>query len=111
MTPNFLSEKLTGPHLVKKTLAFYGTRRFDPSACPAPQPDEFSPHTSILCLQVILILSSLLRVGIPSGIFPSRFPPKTLYAFLFTTVHATCPAHHILLDLITQIIFGEGLES
>jgi hypothetical protein len=26
-------------------------------------------------------------------------------------VHATCPAHHILLDLITQIIFGEGLES
>jgi hypothetical protein len=30
-----------------------------------------------------------------------------LYVFLISSMYATCPAHHILLDLITIIIFGE----
>ena len=29
----------------------------------------------------------------------------------FSPIHATCPAHHILLDLITQGIFGEEYWS
>ena len=30
-----------------------------------------------------------------------------LYAFLFSSVHSTCPAHLILFDLTTLIVFGE----
>ena len=56
----------------------------------------------------ILILSSL---GLPSALFPSGFPTKTLYASLLSLVCATCATHLILLDLITQIIFGEEYRS
>jgi hypothetical protein len=32
----------------------------------------------------LLVLSFHLHIGLPSGLFPSGFPTKTLYAFLFT---------------------------
>jgi hypothetical protein len=34
-------------------------------------------------------------------------PTNILYAFLFFFNRATCPAHLILLDLITPIVLGE----
>jgi hypothetical protein len=37
----------------------------------------------------ILILSTHLRLGIPSGLFPSHFPTNILYAFLFSFIRAT----------------------
>ena len=43
-------EKLTGPQLVKKFPAFYGTRRFElqvPDICPCPDPDQSSPYPHI----------------------------------------------------------------
>jgi hypothetical protein len=56
----------------------------------------------------ILILSSHRRPGLsgfcPSGFF---FTPK-LHAFLFCTTRATSPAHIILLDSITAVIFSDN---
>ena len=59
----------------------------------------------------ILILSSHIRLGLPSGLFPSGFPTKTQYTSHLSPIRATCPAHLILLDLITRTIFGEEHRS
>ena len=79
-----LLEKLTGLQLVKKFPAFHGIRRF------------ITPLTSIRHLSVSWaspiqsiyphptswrssLISTHLRLGLPSGLLPSGFPTKTLY--------------------------------
>jgi len=56
---------------------------------------------------ISLISSSQLRLGLPSGLFPSGFPIKILYAFFFSPMRATCAVDPILVDLITLIRFDE----
>ena len=55
----------------------------------------------------ILILSSHLRLGLSNGLFPVGLPVNIMKALLPSSVLATCPAHLILLDLITLTILGE----
>jgi hypothetical protein len=76
------------------------------STCSYPEPDKSSPHHPI-SLRSILILCTHLRLGLPSSLFPPGFPTNNLYAFFFSPIRATCPAHLILLDLIILIILGE----
>jgi hypothetical protein len=56
-------------------------------------------------------LSTHLRLGLPSGLFPSGFPNNNLYTFLFSPIRATCPDHLIPLDFIILIILGEEYKS
>jgi len=58
----------------------------------------------------ILILSSHLRPGLLSGLFHLGFATKMKYAFLIFPMHATCPAHLILLYFITLSIYGESYK-
>jgi hypothetical protein len=61
----------------------------------------------LIALIYILILSTYLRLGRPSGLFPSGFPTNILYALFFSPINAICPVHLILLDLIILSILGE----
>jgi hypothetical protein len=67
------------------------------------------PHST--SWRTILILSSHLRLGLPGCLFPSGFPTKTLYTPFISHIRAKCPAHLILLDLITRTIYGEQYRS
>jgi len=59
----------------------------------------------------ILILSSHLRLGLPSGLLLSGLPIKSLSTPLLAPICATCPTHPILLDFITRTIMGEENKS
>jgi len=108
-----LLEKLTGLQLVKKFSSFYGTRWFITALTSvrhwASPIQSLYPHPTFW--RPILILSTHLRLGLPSGLFPSRFPTKALYATLSSPIRATCPAHLILLDFITRTILGEEYST
>ena len=64
----------------------------------------------IKLLEEVLVLSYQC-LGPPSGLFPSCFPTKTLYVPLLSPLHATCPVHVMLIELITRIKYGEEQRS
>ena len=94
-----LLEKLTGLQLVKKFPAFHGTQRFITAltsvrhlSLPWARPiQSIYPHPT--SWRSILISSTHLRLGLPSGLFHSGFPSKTLHTPLSSPIRATCPAH------------------
>ena len=112
-----LLEKLTGLQLVKKFPAFHRTRRFITTLTSvrhlslswARPIQSIYPHPT--SWRSILILFNHLRLGLPSGLLPFGFPSKTLYTTFPSPIHATCPAHLILLDFITRTILGEEYKS
>jgi len=108
-----LLEKLIGLQLVKKFPAFYGTQRFITALTSARHlslswaSSIQSTHPHPTSRRSVLILSSHLRLGLPSGLLSSGLLTKTLYTPLPSPIRATCPAYLILLDFITRIILSE----
>ena len=102
LTPwcSVLLEKLTGLQLVKKFPAFHGTRKFITALTSvrhlslswARPIQSIYPHPT--SWRSNLILFTHLRLGLPSSLFPSGFPTKTLYPSLLThTRHMPSPSH------------------
>jgi hypothetical protein len=102
--------------LVKKFPAFYGIRTFITaftSACHL----SLTWVSSIQAIPThpnswrsILILFSHLSLGLPRDTFPQVSTSKPCIASTHP-IRATCPAHPILLDLITRTILGEEYGS
>ena len=78
-----------------------------PPICPYHEPARSSPYPPHpTSWRSILILSSHLRLGLPSGLFPSGIPTETLYS-LSSPPYAPL----IFLDFITRTILGEQYRS
>ena len=110
-------EKRTGSQLAKKFPTFYGNQRFITTFTSARHLSLSSatsvqymplPPPNFLKINLNIILPSM--PGLPSGLFLSGVPTKTLYAPLLSPIRATCLTHFILLDLITRI-FGDKYRS
>ena len=103
-----LLEKPTGLQLVKKFLAFHGTRRFITALTSvrhlslswASPIQSIYPHPT--SCGSILILSTHLRLGLPTGSFPPVSPPRPYTPPLLThTRHMPSPSqsssdHHYM---------------
>jgi hypothetical protein len=56
-----------------------------------------------MCFSIVLVLRSYT--------FKLGFPAISLYLFLISRMHATCPAHLILFDLITVTFGYVGMDN
>jgi len=110
-------QKLTGSQPVKKFSNFMEPegslpRLQEPTTYPYYEPYQSTPRlpSHILKIQTNIILSS--TPGSPQWSLSLRFPqPKPCIHISSPPTRATCPAHHIFLDLITRRIFDVEYRS
>jgi hypothetical protein len=96
------------PHILWNPKVHYRNHKCPPPGSILSQLNPFHAHTSYF-LKSTLILSLQLRLGLPSGLFPSGSPPKP--CTLPFPIRATCLANLILLCFIKRTILGEQYWS
>ena len=87
---------------------------YHPATWPYPETARsrpYPPPPQSTTWKSVLILPSHLRLGLLRGILCSGFLFESLYTPLLSPIRATCPTHHILLDLINRIIMSEKYKS
>ena len=98
------------PHILWKLKVHYRIHRSLPPVPLLSQIDAIhAPYPT--SWRSILMLSSFLRLGLLSILFPSFFATKILYTPLLSPIRAIFPDHLIRLDLITQKMLGQGYRS
>jgi len=76
-----------------------------------PETYQSSLHPSSFLLNIVIILSFHLRLGLTSSLFPSAFRTGTLYAPFLSPICATFLTHFIVSLLVTLITSGVGPGS
>ena len=100
-----VSEKLIAPHLVKKFLAFYGTRLFFTSFTGARHLSQVDPvHSFPSCILKIHLILFPFTLKLPNGLLPFCPPPTKFYTSLLAPICATFPAHPIRLVGILRLV-------
>ena len=113
-----LLAKLTGSQTVAHFSAFNGTRRFATAFTKARHKSLFwaTSIKSIVflptSLRSILIICSQLWTGLPSGLFPSTFPPKScIYLSIPHTFYIASPPHYSWSEHQNNIWWGVQITS
>ena len=103
------------PQLVEKVPEFYRSQRsmftgaYHLSLSWTRWIQSMPSHT--VSLRSILLYPLYLSLGFPSSLFPWDFTANTLYASLFSTMHATWSTHLIVLDMIYLLIYDNEYKS
>ena len=91
------------PHILQNPNVHYHIHKYPPCVSILSQFDPVHTPTSHF-LKIHLNTIPHLSLGLPSDVFTSGFPTKTLYTSLLSPKRATCPAHLILLDCVSAIL-------
>ena len=75
--------------------------------CPYAEPGPPQPTHPPCILKLLFNILSNLRIGFPSGFFPSGFANVTLQTHALSPLRATCLSHHIPLDLIIRTLLDK----
>ena len=91
------------PRISRNPKVHYRTHKRPPTVSILGQPNPVHIATHPTSCRSILILSTHLRLGLPSDLFPSGFHIKTLYTPLSSPIRAT-GRHSITIKIIFNLI-------